>query len=175
MTVDKARGMSLLESIVALAILAATAAVIAQMMEIGTRSALRARDTTAAQLACHNVMHELLAGIRPWQTASTAQPVDAWSEWTYTATIEPTGMGNLVQLTVSVAPRRDAQRADRGAQVDTTNNPPPSAGDGNMSPAVASQGARSSVYHLTRWVRRESAVQSFDRPSGSEHLLSLER
>ena len=57
------RGMTLLEIILALGVLAGALAVIANLSRLSTNSAIAARDTTQAQFLCESIMSRLMSGI----------------------------------------------------------------------------------------------------------------
>jgi general secretion pathway protein I len=59
------RGFSLLEVILALAILAASMAALGQLVTFGLQHARRAEDMTQAAIACESIMAEIVAGARP--------------------------------------------------------------------------------------------------------------
>ena len=99
----RTRGLSLLEIIVALAVLAGSAVILAQMVDLGARHADRARTITDAQTAAHNLMAELELGNRP-VVNTPAEPLDAWSPWDVSIQVAPVGIGKLRSVTVSVFP-----------------------------------------------------------------------
>jgi general secretion pathway protein I len=61
----KSGGFSLLEVILALAILTGAVAVLGEIVRLGIRNAQVARDTTQAQLLCESKLAEITAGIIP--------------------------------------------------------------------------------------------------------------
>ena len=65
----KRRGLSLLEVILALAILALSMAAIGELIRIGTRSARGAEDFTRGQILCESKLSEIISGVQ------TADPV----------------------------------------------------------------------------------------------------
>ena len=97
---------SLLEVMIALAILVGSAAVLSQLMNLGQRQALRAADITEAQTLCQNLLNELLAGTISWESTDS-QPIDPFSPWDYTVQIEPFGDGPLSSVTVTVTQHRE--------------------------------------------------------------------
>ena len=56
-------GMTLLEIILALGVLAGSLAIIANLSRLSTNNAVLARDTTQAQLLCESIMARLMSGI----------------------------------------------------------------------------------------------------------------
>lgn len=98
------RGLTLLEVMLALAILGGSLAVIGELMRIGARHAEAARDQTTAQLLCENMMAELVSGVLPL-SATTAAPVDDSqyaADWAYTVEIQPIDQQGLVSVRVTV-------------------------------------------------------------------------
>lgn len=152
-------GLSLLEVIIALAILAGSAAVIAQMVEMAVRRSTRSEERTEAVTLCHNLMNELVAGVRPWQNMTSPQPIDLFSPWDYQVTVEPLGFADLAALTVIVSRREGASAgatAGPGASVPTTeampSAPSPAASGAEGAESIASRDRRP-TYRWTRWVR----------------------
>lgn len=126
-------GLSLLEVIIALAILVGTATVLSQLMGLGQRHALRAADITEAQTLCQNLMNELLVGTLAWESTET-QPIDPFSPWDYTVEIQPLGDGQLSSVVVTVIQHREELFDESDPQA----APPPQ-------------------YRLSRWVYRPGA------------------
>lgn len=87
------RGLGLLEVVIAMAILAASIAIIAELVRAGRRGAVDARDYTTAQLLCENKMAEIIAGIEPAEAVARATlpqnpaTLPQNSEWLYTVEI----------------------------------------------------------------------------------------
>ena len=141
-------GLSLLEIIVALAVLAGSAVVLSQMIDIGSRPAERAAQIAEAQTVAHNLLHELLIQERPLTTNETPEPIDLWSPYDYTVLVEPVGIGQLLSVTVEIYRRQDATP------------------EAMLEPLVQPVGERSGVdqldrvadFRLTRWMRRPRAT-----------------
>jgi prepilin-type N-terminal cleavage/methylation domain-containing protein len=127
------RGLSLLEVMIALALLVGSAAVLSQLMDLGQRQALRAADITEAQTLCQNLLNELLAGTISWESTES-QPIDPFSPWDYTIQIEPIGDGQLSSVTVIVTQHQE----ERFDESDPKAPAPPQ-------------------YRLSRWVYRPGA------------------
>ena len=58
-------GITLLEIVLSLALIAIAMTLLAQLVSIGNRAAQYARDTSKAQLYCESVMAEVVAGLLP--------------------------------------------------------------------------------------------------------------
>lgn len=94
-------GLSLLEVIVAIAILGGAMVVIADLIYIGSRSAGNVRWTSEAQILCDTKMAELSAGVIPLQSSGmTAIPENPL--WTYSVDIGSTNINGLLSATVTV-------------------------------------------------------------------------
>lgn len=95
------RGLSLLEVILALAILALSMAAIGELIRIGTRSAAAAEDYTRAQLLAESKLAEIMSG------ATTADPVTRVPfptdpAWAYTIELAATEETEVMALRVTV-------------------------------------------------------------------------
>ena len=103
-------GFSLLEVILALAILTGAIAVLGEALRLGMRNAQLARDLTQAQLLCESKLAEIAAGLTPADTVSPTQfdcvVGDGRTVWLYSIALgdtEEEGL-NLVCVTVSQDP-----------------------------------------------------------------------
>ncbi|QDT03266.1 hypothetical protein K227x_16480 [Rubripirellula lacrimiformis] len=103
------RGFSLLEILLALAILGGAMAVLSQIAETGTSAAREARDLSIARLMCQSKLSETLldaaSGITP-QTVMTVpmEPFDSGSLTTfnYSLEVQPAALDGLLALRVTV-------------------------------------------------------------------------
>ncbi len=108
----RSRGFSLLEVILALAILTGSIAMLGQAVQMGMRNARVARDSTKAQLLCESKMSEVVSGFTPAVPISDAafDSVNTGSEtaandtgqWTYSIETESLSDDGLIAVTVSV-------------------------------------------------------------------------
>ena len=100
----KRAGLSLLEVMLALAILGASLAAIGELMRIGARNAEMARDLTTAQLLCESTMAEVQLGFLPMQAVGPVQVSDLnyQQEWLYTITVEPLDQEGLSAIWVRI-------------------------------------------------------------------------
>ncbi len=97
-------GFSLLEVILALAILGGSLAILGNIIRIGTRSAREARGKIAAELQCQSILTEIAAGIRP---SDMMQPTpvdypDPEYAWMYTVESQAAEMEGLLVIRVTV-------------------------------------------------------------------------
>ena len=102
------RGFSLLEIILALAILAGSLAALGEVMRLADQNAALTRDETQAQILASSVMDELVAGARTLAAVNQA-PLDYEMEepWLHSILIEQTGYVELVAVRVLVEQQLD--------------------------------------------------------------------
>jgi general secretion pathway protein I len=97
-------GLSLLEVMLAIAILGGALSVIGELIRIGGRNAEVARDTSTAQRLCETKMAEIAAGlILP--EAVTSTPVEDYceqDEWLYSIQIEQVNSEGMIAVWVTV-------------------------------------------------------------------------
>jgi type II secretion system protein I len=98
------RGLSLLEVMLALAILGGALAAIGELMRIGARNAEIARDLTTAQLICESTIAELQLGFIPMQSVGPIQVTDLQyqQEWLYSIKVEPIDQDGLSSVWVGI-------------------------------------------------------------------------
>ena len=103
---DRRGGFSLLEVILALAILTGVIAVLGELARLGLENARIARDLTYAQLLSESKMAEITAGITlpdptpPTPFGTVADPREA--DWLYSIEVEPIDQEGLLAVRVSV-------------------------------------------------------------------------
>ncbi len=110
-------GFSLLEVILALAILAGALAALGEVMRLGDQNAALAADESQAGLLAASVMSEVLVGARPLANVrDTVLPFDDDPQWAMSIEIQPTDYQELVAVRVSVmqqlAPELQPARCD---------------------------------------------------------------
>lgn len=120
------RGLTLLEVILALAILAGAVAVLSQLSWGGLENARLAADVVEAQLMAESLMAELMAGIHPLEPVFD-RPVEDFDldalellsaeedpgRWLATIDISPAPLDGMLQVAVTV---RDGASAGRAAE-----------------------------------------------------------
>jgi len=96
-------GFTLLEIILALAILAGALAALGEVMRLGDMNASFARDETEAQILASSVMDEFLSGARPLQ-ALNRHDFDFVTDpaWVFSVVLEPTTHAEVVRVGVRV-------------------------------------------------------------------------
>lgn len=94
-------GISLLEVIIATAILAASGVMLMSMFSTGDRHMRRAEKKLIAQMLCETKLSELLA--MPTQIVPAAVlPIQTYPGWYHSIEAQPTSLEGFIQLTVSV-------------------------------------------------------------------------
>ncbi len=115
----KRDGFSLLEVILALAILTGALAVLGELARLGLHNARHARDISIAQLLCQSKLAEITAGITTPEPIGKA-PFDLVSDpdepsWVYSIELSPLDEEGLVAVRVTV--EQDLPEANRPAKV----------------------------------------------------------
>lgn len=95
------QGLSLLEVILAIAILGGALAVIGELVRLGSLAAGRAENLSKAQLIADTRMAELSAGALPLQSVSEA-PCDEDPDWIYSVNVGEAGRIGLLNVEVVV-------------------------------------------------------------------------
>ncbi len=107
-------GFSLLEVVLALAILAGAIAVLGELGRMGLRNARFARDMTQAQLLCESKLAEIAAGItlpEPVNSARFEQEVgDGQIDWLYSIETADVDQQGLLSVRVTVAQDLPAEK-----------------------------------------------------------------
>ena len=111
----RAKGFTLLEVMLALAILVGVLAVLGEFGRMGLRSAKTSRDLTRAELLCESIMSEVIVGILtpdPVQGMPVMDPVsgssvsdtqtDDVAPWVYSIDSETIDQDGLLAVTVTV-------------------------------------------------------------------------
>jgi type II secretion system protein I len=102
-------GLTLLEVMLALAILGGALATIGELMRIGARNAEIARDKTTAQLLAETTMAELEVGFLPLlsQGKTPVQDLELQADWLYTVNVQPVDNAALMSVEVLVEQNAD--------------------------------------------------------------------
>jgi general secretion pathway protein I len=111
-------GFTLLEVILALAILAGAIAVIGEVSSLGMRNARLAMETTHAQLLCESKLAEIVAGVESLEAQEnvplgTVGDLSSEADWLYSVEINSTELTGLVEVRVTV--RKDLPAEQRPA------------------------------------------------------------
>jgi general secretion pathway protein I len=103
-------GFSLLEVILALAILAGSLAALGEVMRQADRNAALSSDETQAQIIASSIMDELISGYRPATAVNRAvYDPNVDPPWLYSIAIENTTYPELVAIRVQVEQQLEAQ------------------------------------------------------------------
>jgi prepilin-type N-terminal cleavage/methylation domain-containing protein len=100
------RGLSLLEVILAIAILGGALATIGELIRIGARNAAISRDLTTAQLYCESKMNEAAAGVIDLENLET-ETLDEEGDWMCVITTEALDQQQLIAVNVTVGQNPD--------------------------------------------------------------------
>ncbi|HZZ70915.1 MAG TPA: prepilin-type N-terminal cleavage/methylation domain-containing protein [Pirellulales bacterium] len=96
-----ANGFTLLEIILALAILAGGLAVLSEAIRIAQSNGRIARDSTYAQMLCEEKLGEFTTGVTP-PAAASGVPFDNYPGWTYTVAMDDLDIPNFMVIEVTV-------------------------------------------------------------------------
>ena len=97
------RGLSLLEVILALAILAGSLAVVGELVRVGADAGLASRELTNAQLWCNSRMEQIAVGLLlPDPIGPIAVEEDPSGTWLYTIASQPVDDQGLLLVVVTV-------------------------------------------------------------------------
>ncbi len=94
-------GLSLLEVILAVAILGGSLAAIGELVRIGSQHAEESRGLAAAQLLCESKMEEIAAGAAARETVSST-PCETKEGWQYSVTVTALDQAGLSEIRVTV-------------------------------------------------------------------------
>jgi general secretion pathway protein I len=98
------RAFTLLEIVLALAILAGSLAALGEVMRLADRNAELVQGETQAQVLAESVMEEILAGSRSLTNVNGALfPLETEPRWQHWIAVEPTDRDELLLIRVTVA------------------------------------------------------------------------
>lgn len=105
------RGFSLLEVILALAILAGALAALGEVMRLGDQNAAAAADESRAAMLAESVISEMLVGARPVASVNgAALPLDEDPPWIASIEVVATDYQELVAVRVTIAQQLPAEQ-----------------------------------------------------------------
>lgn len=98
------KGLSLLEVVLALAILAVASAYLAQSMQLATTNAIKSQQLNQAELVVESVLNQIIAGLIPpdnvtWTPYNSSQGA---TDWVYQIQQVPTEVAGMIGLQVAV-------------------------------------------------------------------------
>jgi len=138
------RGFSLLEAVLAAAILAATAILLSQIAGFARRSLEKLELQTQAQLLCQSKLAEIVAGVEPLQAVSRGEFPEA-PGWYYSIESSPAELPGVLSVRVSTWLERENQGSSP-----------------NVSPASEALAS----YTIVRWIRDPSRRQTRSEAAG---------
>lgn len=104
-------GFSLLEVILATAILIASSMVLLRLLSIGAQHQTRAERLASAQVICQTLLDQWL--IEPgMRVEAQREPVPGQSGWRYDAEFEPTAFPGLIRVRIAVFSEREKPLAE---------------------------------------------------------------
>ncbi len=98
---ERRHGLTLMEVIVAIAILGGALTVIGNLVFLGSKAASNTRWNSEAQILCDTKMAEVSAGVLPLQSTA-ATPIDENPDWLFSVEIGQTAVNGLLSVTVTV-------------------------------------------------------------------------
>ncbi len=105
------RGFTLLEIILALAILAGALAALGEVMRLSDQTAERTGDETQAQMLAESIMAELESGYLPFTAVDSAPfDLDTNPPWIYSIALDSTQYDELVAVRIAVAQQLPAAK-----------------------------------------------------------------
>ncbi|MBM4000810.1 MAG: prepilin-type N-terminal cleavage/methylation domain-containing protein [Planctomycetes bacterium] len=149
-TRSPAQGFSLLEVIIATAILSASTVLLLSLFSAGDRHGRSAEDRVMAQMLCQSKVEELLAHPSGWEIA-TEEPFSDDSEWAFSVDWEPTDVDGLVRLRVSASKIETPSAAPAPRDADPREHAGPFAG------RRVNERNRT-LFEIVRWTRYASGT-----------------
>ncbi len=101
-------GFSLLEALLATAILLGCVAVLAQLASVGRYHVQSVQDRSTAQLLCQKKLNELLCGALPLEDVSE-RTLETDPDWLYSVEVVPVPDLPMLSVRVTVTQRQDEQ------------------------------------------------------------------
>jgi type II secretory pathway pseudopilin PulG len=113
-TLPRRTAISLLEVVLALAILGVASAYLAQSMQLAAQNAIRAQRLTQAELVMESVMNQVIAGVIPAQSVTWAPytTTSANGNWNYMINVAQAEMQGMIGVQVAVQESRASGATD---------------------------------------------------------------
>lgn len=105
------RGFSLLEVIIATAIVAASSMIVLRLVSTGEAHFTRAERKSHAKRIGQSLIDQMLIGKQPLEEL-TDQPIDGYENWIFTTEVEPTDLGGVVRVRLRVAQKKPTEQRD---------------------------------------------------------------
>ena len=154
------RAFSLLEVIIATAILAASAVMLMSMFSTGDRHTVRADERTIAQMLCQSKLDELIADpsqILPIQSEVIRQ----YPGWVWSLDVQPTSVPQFIRLTVSVT-RIPGMETGANLELATQESAFDASTSNELEASVLSSIPERPTYELNRYMKFEGDVAMFE-------------
>lgn len=166
---DTFSGFSLLEIILALAILAGSLAALGEVMRQADRNAALSSEETQAQIIASSIMDELIAGSRPATAANrTVYNPEEEPAWLYSIAIENTSYASLVGVHVRVEQQLEPEERPAGFElVRWVMNPDFAAQAGSESDASSTSESSSSSSSSSSGGTSQGGASSSGSSAGS--------
>lgn len=161
---SKRHGLSLMEVVLALAILGISLAMIGELIRLGSRAGEAARDDLESQLICESLINEVAASTQVPEPVID-QPVDELGEWLYSVETQPVDEGGLLAVRVSV------RRADKQESTSARIVPPYSLTRWIVDPEVE-MAAREAEAVMKEQLKLRAATQASGTQTGSATIES---
>jgi prepilin-type N-terminal cleavage/methylation domain-containing protein len=127
-------GFSLLEVIIATAILVASSMVLLRLLSVGRQHQVRGETRTIAQIVCQTLVDQWVIDSALRRTTDM-EPVPDRPDWTFSAEVEPTEITGLVRVRIRVYPPETSETSNSESFASVTSAEPRAA------------------YQLVRWMR----------------------
>jgi|GEM_PF-2082840 len=163
----KRRAFSLLEVIIATAILAASSVMLMSMFSTGERHTVRADERTIAQMLCQSKLDELIADpslMIPIQNEVIRQ----YPGWVWSLDVQETSIGKFVRVTIAMTripgmeTGADLDLATKDTAFDRVDEPM------TLDATAMSTLPKKPTYELTRYMKYDGDLTAFEAsPFGS--------
>lgn len=154
------RAFSLLEVIIATAILAASAVMLMSMFSTGDRHAVRADERTMAQMLCQSKLDELIADpaqILPIQSEVILQ----YPGWVWSLEVQETSVPEFVRLTVSIT-RIPGMETGANLEVATQASAFDASTSNELESSVLASIPKRPTYELSRYIKFDGDITMFE-------------
>ena len=114
-TRGSARGVTLLEVMLSIAILGVALAAVGELIRLGVTGSLRTRDLTRAQIYAESKMSEITTGVYPIQSSSIT-PYEADPTYIYQVEVQPAIQDGMLHVVVHL--ERDTSQGGKSVSYD---------------------------------------------------------
>lgn len=128
-------GFSLLEVLLASAILLGSIFVLAELSNLGSRSAAKAIEMNTAHMICQTKLNEILAGAAPVESEQGI-PLEAYPGWVVSVEILPASLPNMRALRVTASRENRDEEDERGVSLVAWIDGAAHSGSEELNPAL---------------------------------------